>query len=401
LIEIESKPPASDQVLLFSFNYPPIDGGVSRLCAELASGLQRKGIGIQVLSQQENGVGSYIPKVPEERVTTRRPLRELAALRKLRHLGPNGALICGIWYPEGLIAALAGARPLVVLVHGLELKPTRQRWRRGVWRWLAQLVLHRASIVVANSGYTAALTRTVAPGARVTAVPLGVDHHRFCPGDQQTARRRFAVPEDKRVIITVSRIVSHKGHRSVFKALASMPEDIRNKLVYLVAGQGRDMKQLQQEAEALGLGKVVRWLGYTPEDDLPDLYRSADLFLLCTREDPNQPEVEGFGLAFLEAQACGIPVVGSRTGGIPDAVKEGAGGWLIDQDDVEAIAAILSHLVERPEDFRVMGLAARQRVERECTWEQYIDHFVKTLNSHGVLISYPQVNLGISWSKDR
>jgi phosphatidylinositol alpha-1,6-mannosyltransferase len=386
LIEVESKPPASNQVLLFSFNYPPKDGGISRGCAELVSGLQRRGIGIQVLSQQGNRVGSYIPKVPEKRVTTRRPLRELAALRKLRHCGPNGAIICGIWYPEGLVAALAGARPLVILVHGLELKPTRQRWRRGVWRGLAQLVLHRASVVVANSGYTAELARTVARGARVAAVPPGIDHHRFCPGDQQSARRRFAVPEHKRVITTVSRILSHKGHRIVFKALASMPEVIRNKLVYLVAGQGRDMKSLQQEAEALGLGEVVRWLGYTPEADLPDLYRSADLFLLCTREDPNQPNVEGFGLAFLEAQSCGIPVVGSRTGGISDAVKEGAGGWLVDQDDVGAIAAILSHLVERSEDFRVMGLAARQRVERECTSEQYIDRFVETLNRHGVLI---------------
>ena len=114
------------------------------------------------------------------------------------------------------------------------------------------------------------------------------------------------------------------------------------------------------------------------------LYRSANLFVLGTREDPDQPDVEGFGLALLEAQACGIPVVGTRTGGILDAVAEGHGGWLIDQDDVGALAAILARLVDDPEEFRQMGRAARQRVERECTWGHYMDRLIETLEIKGV-----------------
>jgi phosphatidylinositol alpha-1,6-mannosyltransferase len=217
-------------------------------------------------------------------------------------------------------------------------------------------------------------------------LPLGVDHRRFCPGDRQAARHRLNVPDDKRVIVTTSRILLYKGHRLVFEALAALPEPVRNSFVYLIAGQGRDTSRLQHDAEALGLGGLVRWLGYVSEADLPQLYRSADLFALCTREDPDQPDVEGFGLAFLEAQACGIPVVGTRTGGIPDAVSEGQGGWLIDQDDPEALTAILARLVEDPEDFRQMGQAARQRVESECTWEHYIDLLVNTLQTRGILI---------------
>ena len=317
---------AGEQVLFFSFNYPPHDGGVSRLCAELVLGLQRREVDIRVLSQRRHGPGSRIPLVPEERVTMRRPWRELAALRALRRAGPNGALICGLWYPEGLLAVLAGMPPAVILAHGLELRPTRQRWRRRIWLWLMRVVLRRADMVVANSEYTAGIVRAAAPDTTVAALPLGVDHRRFCPGDRHAARRRLHVPDDKRVIVTVSRILLHKGHRLVFQGLAALPESARDTFVYLIAGQGRDMPQLQQEAEVLGLGRVVRWLGYVPEADLPELYRSADLFVLCTREDADQPEVEGFGLAFLEAQACGIPVVGTRTGGIPDAVQEGRGG---------------------------------------------------------------------------
>ena len=78
------------RVLLFSFDYPPKDGGISRLCAELVAGLQRKGVSIQVLSQRRHGVGSWIPSVQEERVTMRRPWRELAALRSLLRAAPAG-----------------------------------------------------------------------------------------------------------------------------------------------------------------------------------------------------------------------------------------------------------------------------------------------------------------------
>jgi phosphatidylinositol alpha-1,6-mannosyltransferase len=165
-----------------------------------------------------------------------------------------------------------------------------------------------------------------------------------------------------------------------------MPERVREGLVYLVAGKGPDMRLLQREASELGLDRVVRWLGYVSEADLPDLYRAADLFVLCTREVPDQYEIEGFGLAFLEAQACGVPVVGTRTGGIADAVQDGRSGWLIDQDDVGRLTAILSDLMRDPESFRGMGLWARQRVERECTWDHYLDRFIETLDGHGLPI---------------
>jgi phosphatidylinositol alpha-1,6-mannosyltransferase len=141
---------------------------------------------------------------------------------------------------------------------------------------------------------------------------------------------------------------------------------------------------LQDEAAALGVDKVVRWLGYVAEADLLNLYQSADLFLLCTREDRGEPDVEGFGLAFLEAQACGIPVVGTRTGGIPDAIQESRGGWLIDQDDVAALVAIILRLAQDPGEFQRMGRLARDRIESECTADLYVSRFLENLKRHGI-----------------
>jgi phosphatidyl-myo-inositol dimannoside synthase len=191
------------------------------------------------------------------------------------------------------------------------------------------------------------------------------------------------------VILTVARVVAHKGHGLVFRALAAMSDCRHAEFLYLVAGRGRDVPVLQQEAASLGLDRVVRWLGYVPEADLPDLHRSADLFALCTREEPDEPDVEGFGLVFLEAQACGIPVVGTCTGGIADAVQEGRGGWLIDEDDVPALQKILASLAVNPREIRDMGRIARQRIESEATWDHYIDRFIAALAMRGIALCGP------------
>jgi phosphatidylinositol alpha-1,6-mannosyltransferase len=76
--------------------------------------------------------------------------------------------------------------------------------------------------------------------------------------------------------------------------------------------------------------------------------------------------------------------VGTRTGGIPDAIRHGDGGWLIGQDDTAELTGILQRLIEEPAYFREAGLAARARVERECTWDHYMDHFMGALKTHGM-----------------
>lgn len=374
---------------VFSFDYPPNDGGIARLCAEIAAESQRRGNEVQVLSQHhpdDSASAADCPSGYETRVTPRRPQREWQAWQALRRGFRNRVTICGLWYPEGLLATLAGVRPRVILAHGAELMPPRARWRRGLWQRLQRQVLTAADLVVTNSHYTGRLVETVAPGSRVAPVPLGVDHHRFAPGgpgDSRAAKQKFGV-ENKLVITSVSRIHAFKGHEVVLRALAALPEAQRQQLVYLVAGQGSYLLQLQAQAGALGLDNIVRWLGFVPEANLPDLYRAADLFALCTREQPAFQNVEGFGLVFLEAQACATPVVGTRTGGIPDAIKEGAGGWLIDQDDTVALTHLFKQLVEAPETFQQAGLAARQRVEQEATWGHYLDRFALALRQAGI-----------------
>jgi len=374
----------SSSVSMFSFDYPPNDGGVARLCAEIAKGLAASGK-VHVLTQAQAAPGADAPNLPETRVTARRPLRELAGWWHLLRRRREGAVLAGIWYPEGLLALLARRRPLVILAHGAELTPPQQPWRRELWAWMQRQVLERADLVIANSAYTARCVSAVAPQSRVKAIPLAVDHCRFSSGDRGAARAAFGIHDtDAIVISTVARIHPYKGIDVVLNAIAALPPDFRARVVYLIGGKGPAIAPLREEARRLGIADQVRWLGFVPEDQLPDLYRASNLFALCTRETLDDRSVEGFGLVFLEAQACATPVVGTRIGGIPDAIREGEGGWLIDQDDVPALADLLRHLLHDPASFHQAGLAARRRVERECTWDTYITRLTGTLAAEGI-----------------
>lgn len=376
-------------VFLCSFDYPPNDGGIARLCAAVASGLVVKRVPVQVLSQEvtSNHVPDIDHIIDTIRVTRQRPLREFIALSNLRSTRKINVCISGIWYPEGLLAKLAGISHHIVFAHGAELFPPRQPWRRFLWKKLQRHVLENADLVIANSHYTKHLVQHVAPRAKVTALPLAVDHNFYCPQSRIASRNKWQIAPEKRILCSVSRIHRFKGHEVVLEALAALSPDIRETFVYLVAGKGPDLEFLQTLANDLGIADQVRWLGFVADEDLPSLYSAADLFVLPTREMPEEQSVEGFGLVFLEAQACGTTVVGTHTGGIPDAISHDDGGWLIEQDDHRALADILLSLHNDPTHFREMGQKARQRVEREFTWDHYMDRFMAALETGGIHIA--------------
>jgi len=375
-------------LLLFAFEYPPVSGGIARLCAEISEKLERDHVNAHVLTQ--DGVAAIADTgLKEIRVDSRRPIREWQAFRWLRkqmHKSPavHHATICGVWYPEGLIAYLAGVRPLVILAHGAELLPTVNRWRRPLWNALQRLVLENANLVIANSEYTRQLVSRVAPKAHVKTIPLAVDPDRFAPGDREATKTKLGVA-GKRVVCTVSRIQQYKAHDTVLRAIANLAPDEREQLVYLVVGTGPYEQELREHAAELRVATQVRWLGFVSEEELPQIYCASDLFVLCTRDAPKARAVEGFGMVFLEAQSCGTPVVGTRTGGIPAAIQDGEGGWLIEPNDSQKLTEIIRQLVHSPESFRAAGMQARQRILRESTWECYGRRFSSTLQGVGIV----------------
>ena len=101
------------------------------------------------------------------------------------------------------------------------------------------------------------------------------------------------------------------------------------------------------------------------------------IYLYYTREI--EDEVEGFGLVFLEAQSCGVPVIGTKSGGIPSAVKNQNGGWLIEQDSEKELNRLFNKILSNPISLKNQARLARERVLRECTWNMYCEKLRKNI----------------------
>lgn len=371
-------------IVLLSYDYPPNDGGISRLSSAAAMGLAGRGCIIRVLTVASEGRRGLVrPPVTTSEVPRGKGWRDWATFRYLRRLPRGTAIVSTLWNPEGTLAWLAGHRDTVVMAHGNEVMIYPPGLRYVFKRWLRHRVLASARIIVCNSHYTENLVHAVCMQARTIVITPGVDASRFqSPVDVAVTKQHFGLPADKRILLSVSRMDAYKGHDVVLQALASLPAAVRARLHYTVAGKGSHVDVLRRLAVELGVGDCVTWLGFVDDEDLPSLYACADLFVLCTREDPDVRGVEGFGMVFLEAQAAGVPVLGTRAGGIPDAIVEEQGGWLVDQDDVEAVSVHLTRLVEDVRPFRVQGACGHARVCSAGSWEVFVSKLLTVINEN-------------------
>ncbi|OLE50678.1 MAG: hypothetical protein AUI36_19015, partial [Cyanobacteria bacterium 13_1_40CM_2_61_4] len=268
-----------------------------------------------------------------------------------------------------------GGPPFGVIAHGADFLLLEAKIRRSVFkRWTARHILERCSVVVANSHWTADLARSVLEflgcrtlAADVRVVPLGTTPSRFRPSIDPASVRRQHRLEGGPWLLTVARLDFHKGIDTVIRALPAI-RDVFPTACYAVAGIGSRRAALEQLVAQLGLGDAVRLLGFVSDDALPALYNAADLFVLASRR--YDLLVEGFGISIVEASASGLPVIGSRSGGIPEAIRDGETGFLVDPDDPAAVAATAIRLLGDEGLRRRMGAAGRAAVESYYNWDR-------------------------------
>jgi phosphatidyl-myo-inositol dimannoside synthase len=363
-------------MLVLSYDYPPTDGGISRLGAGIVAELARRGVKTEVVTLRSGSKdGPARPPALHREVAPVRGRRELETLHWLFKAHRDDVVLATVWNPEASLAHLARRRCLTILAHGNEVmpyqgKPLKERVRR--------YVLEHAKAVVCNSRYTENLVRVAAPAARTCVIHPAVEAVRFSGSPARPeARTQLGLPHDKRILLSVSRLDQMKGHSTILRALGHLSAGERAKLCYVIAGRGPHEAALRALSAELDLESVVRFAGFVNDTDLPILYAAADLFALCSAEDRRRNAVEGFGMVFAEAQAAGLAVIGTRSGGIPDAIREGEGGWLMAENDQEALAFHLRRLINDVKFYHLEGCRGRARVLRELGWPSYVDALLK------------------------
>jgi phosphatidylinositol alpha-1,6-mannosyltransferase len=257
--------------------------------------------------------------------------------------------------------------PVFVAVHGKELlhRPlAKLPFAQAVYdRARAHVLAHAAGFFPVSQRTAQLLAAASVAPERTTIVHNGVDPQRYQPKDAGALRSTLTAGGP--LLLSVARLVTRKGIDDVLRALPAVLQR-HPSATYLILGDGPDYARLARLAGELGVTRNVCFLA-DAKGDLADYYNACDLFVMPAREEP--ADIEGFGLVFLEAGACGKAVIGARAGGAVDAIVDGQTGVLVPPDDPAALASAVSELLADPARCRQMGDTARARILRECTWD--------------------------------
>jgi phosphatidylinositol alpha-1,6-mannosyltransferase len=287
-----------------------------------------------------------------------------------RSVGPKFDVVhFGDLYPQGAISLLLKTWfgiPYLAYCHGEEITLT-DRFR---YQPTLRNKIYRAAdaVVAANSFAREQLKRIGVSEHRIHTITPGVNCDVFRPNaDAEEIRRRYQL-DGKMVLLSVGRLCKRKNHSATLHAIRKILSDLPN-LVFLIIGRGESEQKLRQLVAEQKLDDVVRFIGYVPDEKLPNFYAAADLFVMPNREEGNG-DIEGFGMVFLEANACGKAVVGGRSGGTEESVVHGVTGMLVNPDDIDELAATLKLLLLNQDLRHRMGNAGLRRARSEYSWAE-------------------------------
>ncbi len=329
--------------LLLTYEYPPFKGGIAAYLANLVA---EKGKDIEVAV-----------KVP--------PSGEHWAITSLRLLFGRDrydAVIVSHALPAGYIAVLLKAlrgMPYAVIAHGTDILSARRMPRR---RRLLRLVLGHALAIVANSRFTAGLLKEEGV-AKIEIVPPGVPSR---PPLQRSGT------DAGNAIISIGRLVPRKGFDTLIKAMPAVIKEVPGAAAKII-GRGDYYDELVRLAHELRVEIFVELVTNASDDDKTKALSEAEVFVLAARETGF--DVEGFGIAALEASAMGLPVIAGRSGGAPETVVNGVTGIIIEPDDPKSLADALIRLLKNPEEARKMGEEGRKYVNHEYSAAKSAERF--------------------------
>jgi phosphatidylinositol alpha-1,6-mannosyltransferase len=370
--------------VLVTNDFPPKVGGIQSYLWELWRRLPPERV--TVLTTAHPGAAAFDAAQPfrvhrwhgEVLLPTPPVAREI---RRVAAEAGAGLVLLDPALPVGFLGPRLGI-PYGVVVHGAEVTvPARVPGTRP----MLKRVLRGAVSVVAAGGYPAAeAARLAGPDLPIQVVPPGVDVDRFrpmTPDAKRRARGDAGLPVDGRLVVGMSRLVPRKGF-DVLIAAASLLAPTRPDLVVALAGAGRDRPRLERLVAATGA--PVRLLGFVPDDAMPALLASADVFAMPCRSRWGGLEQEGFGIVFLEAAASGVAGVAGASGGSHEAVVSGETGFVVSRpEDPVAVAAALARLVDDHDLCRRMGAAARARAEQRFSYDRLAQHLARHLAGVG------------------
>lgn len=375
------------KILLFTPDFPPGLGGIATHAGGIARGFSQLGEEIVVLTQHVKNDFDFDRKQEFKIVRVRNwPfLREFLFFFYLPYLVKKYRIervYNVVWMPCGAISFFFSrilGFPYYIAAHGSELFDANTLLKaktKQSLKWLMKLTFRNATKCFPGSNYTKGiLIRNKICSENLEIIPYGVDLERFHPAINCSEIMRKYNLFNKKIILTVARLDGYKGHDMVIKSLPEALKKIPN-LIYLIVGGGSEKQRLKKLIRDIGLQDRVIFTGYVPYKDIPKYYMLCDVFVMPSREVRIRRHwFEGFGIVYLEANACGKPVIGGRSGGVEDAVIHGQTGLLVDPNSIKEISEALCLLLTDERYANRLGQNGKRRIERGFTWQKIARRF--------------------------
>jgi starch synthase len=380
------------RVDLLSREYPPeVYGGAGVHVAELVRSLRKQEVDVRVrafgMPRNETDVSSYL--VPSELANANPALATLGVdLQMARDVEGADVVHSHTWYANGAgqVASLLYGIPHVVTAHSLEpLRPWKSEQLGGGYRlssWLERTAFEGAAKIIAVSD---GMRRDILQSYpqldpdKIEVVYNGIDLDAWKPNPDAELTAALGIDPARPSVVFVGRITRQKGLPYLLRAAALLPPDVQ---LILVAGAPDTPEILEEVREGVAALQLLRtgviWIDrLLGQTELRAILTSATTFVCPSIYEP-------LGIVNLEAMACGIPVVGTATGGIPEVVADGVTGRLVPIDQatdgtgtpldpdrfVADLAAAMTELVSHPKAAKKMGAAGRTRAETMFGWDR-------------------------------
>ena len=377
----------SSPVLFVTNDFGPRAGGIETFIIGL---IERRPVGQTIVytSAQANSeqydadwLAQYGVRVIRDRSKILLPTPRVAFhLKKIIRKEGITTAAFGAAAPLGLLSAgmkRAGVVRTVALTHGHEV------WWAKVFPF--NLLLRRIGSTVDVLTYLGEFTRsaiskglTAKAQASMVKIAPGIDVEHFIPTDATVLRNSLGL-SDKKVIVSVGRLVHRKGQDHLIEAMPEILKSIPQAHLLLV-GEGPYREHLQTLVKKHNLEASVTFIGRIQYKDLPTYICVGDIFAMPSRSRLMGLEVEGLGIVYLEASSCGLPVLAGDSGGAPDALVQNETGLVVNGTDDQQIAKAAIKLLTNIELSKKMGLAGRQWIIDNWRWEIWSKDFEKLLN---------------------
>ena len=406
------------KICILATGYPRWKGDVSsakNYLHTLAKSLVNKGVEVHVIAPHAEGLKkeeimdsvhihrfqylypsnfqtlAYFPGIPEKIKTMKGkiqvPFFMLSMIKKMLEITKKYDIdiIHAHWaIPPGFIATFTKKlhkKPVLITLYGAELWPAIKR-NSKVMKQMISYALNNAEKVVGISDATCNAGKEISGRTDIEILPDGINVETFNPGVNGAEIKKKYGLDGHYLIFSSGRMVERKGFRYLIEAIPYILGKFPNTKV-IMGGDGPERENLEKLAKDMGIKDKVIFSDFIPDEDFPKYMKASDVFVLPSIVD-RMGDTEGSATILLEAMACGTPVVGTNVGGIPYAIKDGMGGFLVEQKNAKQLANKIIMLIKDEELRKEMSKVGRKYVEEEFSWTKIAEKYKNIFEMLGV-----------------